>query len=89
MEKVNKKDLKKIEVILESDINAFARIVDLLTMLSISPIHLELGSTEQGNYRLTVFLQANGTDLMFYQRFKQKLSAFDFVYELSEEESDK
>ena len=89
MEKVNKKDLKKIEVILESDINAFARIVDLLTMLSISPIHLELGSTEQENYRLTVFLQANGTDLMFYQRFKQKLSAFDFVYELSEEESDK
>ncbi|MEQ3660095.1 MAG: hypothetical protein ABNH21_14190 [Glaciecola sp.] len=87
MQKANKQVKKQFEVVLEADINAFARIVDLLTMLSLTPSELILGSTQNGNYLLTIFLNVCNEDLVFYSRFRQKLRALEFVYELSNDEN--
>ncbi len=77
--KHNDETQQRIEVVFESDINAFARIIDLLTMLSLVPNKLDLVKTAMGDYRLTLQLDTEQSNPLFAQRFWQKLGALDFV----------
>lgn len=83
--KIVDKPYPRIEVVFELDINAFGRIVDLLTMLSLAFTQLNLRITAEGDFKLTLQLDDKQSNPVFVRRFCHILGSLDFVYLLIHE----